>query len=266
MTVKRWMFIVIFILGLTACEGTSDVPDLRIGRQSQTWIDAPLPNSTIPELPYKLMFHGASASGIAEFEVMVNGELITKVLLSSLNINETLFFGEYLWTPGGPGTFLIEVKAIGNEQETSFDQVYVTVRGEEEDQEEEIGEEETPMIAATATPRPITVPTPTNTPESVTGQIKVHLFVDANSNGTQEGSELDYRNIRVSLRPCSCSGRCSESHYANTNDNGNVLFSNLPYGPYCVTTNSGFTPTTTYPVDVNVNSPGLITKNIGYIN
>lgn len=259
MTVKKWIFIVTFIIGLTACEGPPDVADLRIEGQSQTWIDAPLPNSTIPKLPYKLMFHGASASGITEFEVLVNGVSTTKVLPSSADINGTLFLGEFMWTPTAPGLFLIEVKAIGNEGESSSDQVYVTVRGDEE-------QEVIPGTTATATPRPTAEPIATNTPVPEVGQIMIHLFVDANSNGIQDGSDADYRNVRVSLRPCSCSGRCSESHNALTNDNGNALFSNLPYGPYCVTTNSGFTPTTTYPVDVNVNSPARITKNIGYSN
>ena len=259
MTVKRWIFIVIIIVGLTACEGSPDVAGLRIGGQSQTWIDAPLPNSTIPKLPYKLVFHGASASGIAEFEVSINGVLTKKVLPSSTDNNGTLFFGEFLWTPVAPGTFLIEVKAIGNGQDDSSDQVYVTVMGDED-------EEDTPIPTATATPRPITAPAATNTPVPEVGQIRTHLYVDANSNGNQDGSEVDYRNVRVSLRACSCGQRCSESHNASTNDNGNVLFSNLPFGPYCVSTNSGFTPTTTYPVNVNVNSPGLITVNIGYSN
>lgn len=259
MTVKRWIFIVILILGLTACEGSPDVADMRIEGQSQTWIDAPLPNSTIPKLPYKLIFHGASASGIAEFEVLINGVSTTKVLPSSAEMNGTLFFGELMWTPGAPGTYLIEVKAIGNEQDSSSDQVYVTVLGEED-------EEVTPEITATPTPRATTAPIATNPPVTDDGQIKTHLFVDANSNGIQDGSDADYRNVRVSLRPCSCSGRCSESHHATTNDNGNAFFSNLPYGPYCVSTNSGFTPTTTYPVNVNVNSPALNTVSIGYSN
>lgn len=263
MTVKRWIFIVLIIVGLTACEGSPDVADLRNEGQSQTWIDAPLPNSTIPMLPYKLLFHGASASGIAEFDVWING-VLTKVVLPSSTNNGTLFFGEFLWTPVAPGTFLIEVKAIGNGQDSSSDQVYVTVMGDED-------EGDTPIPSATATTRPttaptITAPTATYTPIPEVGQIKVHLFADANSNGTQDGSEVDYRNVRVSLRPCSCSARCSESHHATTNDNGNVLFSNLAYGLYCVSTDSTLTPTTTYPVNVNVNSPALVTKNIGYTN
>jgi hypothetical protein len=259
MTVKRWIFVLIFIVGLTACEGSLDTADLRIGGRSQTWIDAPLPNSIIPLQTYKLMFHGASASGIAEFEVLINGELITKVLLSSSNMNETLYFGEYLWTPAAPGRFLIEIKGIGKKQESSSDQVYVTVRGEVE-------EEETPETAATATPRLTAAPAATNTPVPEVGQIMVHLYVDTNSNGVEDRSDADYRNVRVSLRPCGCSGRCTESHHATTNDDGNAYFTNLPYGPYCVSTTSGFTPTTTYPVNVNVNSPGLITINIGYTN
>ena len=267
MTVKKWIVILIFIVGLTACEGAPDIAEMRIEGQSQTWIDAPLPNSTIPVLPYMLMFHGASANGIAEFEISINGALITTVLPSSTSVNGSLFFGEYFWVPPAPGTFLIEVKAIGNSQASSFAQVYVTVMGDENQTDPaKATATSTTAPTDTATPRPTIPPTVTNTPVPEVGQIKVHLFVDANSSGVQEASEVDYRNVRVSLRPCSCSARCSESHNATTTDNGNALFSNLPYGPYCVTTNSGFTPTTTYPVNVNVNSPALITKNIGYTN
>jgi hypothetical protein len=263
MTVKRWIFIVILIAGLTACEGVPGRTDLSEGfaGQSQTWIDAPLPNSTIPKLPYKLMFHGANANGIAEFEILVDGVSTAKVLPSSTTMNGTLFFGEFMWTPVAPGTFLIEVKAIGNGQDSSSDQVYVTVMGDEEEEEEV-----TPVATATATPRSTTAPAATNTPVPEVGQIKIHLFVDANSNGNQDGSEVDYRNVQVSLRACSCGERCSESQNATTTDSGNAYFGNLPYGSYCVTTNSGFTPTTTYPVSLNVNSPALITKNIGYTN
>jgi hypothetical protein len=267
MTVKRWVLIVIFIVGLTACEASPDDSDMPIEAQGQTWIDAPLPNSKIPMLPYKLMFHGASANGIAEFEVLINGVLTTKVLPSSTGMNGTLFFGEFLWTPVAPGTFLVEVKAIGNSQDSSFAQVYVTVMGEEDQTDPaEAPATSTTVPTDTATPRPTLPPTATNTPAPEVGQIKVHLFVDANSNGSQEAAEVDYRNVRVSLRPCSCSARCNESHNAITNESGNVLFGNLPYGSYCVSTDSGFTPTTTYPVNVNLNSPALITKNIGYTN
>jgi hypothetical protein len=259
MSVKRWIFIAIFIVVLAACEGSPDVTEINIEGQSQTWIDAPLPNATIPLLPYKLIFHGASASGIAEFEILINGVYTATVLPSSTTTNGTLFLGEYSWTPVAPGTFLIEVKAIGKGQETSSAQVYVTVIGDED-------EDVTPVATATATPRSPEAPPATNTPDPEVGQIKTHLFVDANENGVQEGSEADYRNVRVSLRPCSCGQRCSESHNATTNDNGDAYFGNLPYGPYCVSTNSGFNPTTIYPVNVTVNSSALNTIIIGYSN
>ena len=273
MTVKKWIVIVILIFGLAACDeipGRIDLPEDFAG-QSQTWIDAPLPNSTIPKQPYKLMFHGASVSGIAEFEIMINGISTKKVPPSSTDVNGTLFYGEFTWSPPAPGTFLIEVQALGNGQDISSDQVYVIVKGYEQEEEQEVEQEEEQEegeVTPSSTPRPTLAPKPTatNTPVPDVGQIKVHLFVDANSNGSQDGSEIDYRNVRVSLRPCTCGQRCSESHSAITNDNGNVLFSNLPYGPYCVSTNSGFTPTTTYPVNANVNSPGLITVHIGYTN
>ena len=96
MTVKRWIFIAILIIGLTACEGSPEIPDVRIGSLSQTWIDAPLPHSTIPLLPYELTFHGASPSGIAELEVLINGESTKNVLPSSTDMSGALFFGEFL--------------------------------------------------------------------------------------------------------------------------------------------------------------------------
>jgi hypothetical protein len=117
---------------------------------------------------------------------------------------------------------------------------------------------------ATRPPASPTPPPATNTPIPKDGQIKVHLYMDANSNGNQDRGEVDYPNVKVSLANCSCRSSCTTMLNATTNKDGNVLFSNLHYGPYCVTTVSRLTPTTTYPVNVNVNSPSLITKYIGY--
>ena len=46
---------------------------------SQTWIDAPLNNSTLPLIPYTIVFHGASFVGVTEFEIQINGAVIATV-------------------------------------------------------------------------------------------------------------------------------------------------------------------------------------------
>ena len=100
---------------------------------SQTWIDAPLHNSNLPLLPYKLVFHGASFVGVTEFEIQINGALIGTVPPVSSGSGGpqygTLFLGEYEWTPPAPGTYLVQVRAKGNGQFSSPDQVQVTVNG-----------------------------------------------------------------------------------------------------------------------------------------
>lgn len=128
------------ILGLisiifAACEKpiqTLVVPTSPPG-PSQTWIDAPLPNSNLPLLPYKLVFHGASFVGVTEFEIEVNGSLEASVPPISTGSGGsqygTMFMGEYNWNPPAPGTYLIQVRAKGNGAFSSPDQVQVTVGG-----------------------------------------------------------------------------------------------------------------------------------------
>ena len=103
---------------------------------SQTWIDAPQPNSTLPLLPYNLIFHGASFVGVTEFEVKINGNLVASVPpLSSGSGGPnygTLFLGEYLWSPSSPGIYLISVRAKGNGQFSAPDQIQITIKGGKE--------------------------------------------------------------------------------------------------------------------------------------
>ena len=68
--------------------------------------------------------------GITEFEIHINGVLFATTPPASTDPNGTLFYGETLWTPPAPGTYLIEVIAKGNGQVSSPDQVYVTVIGD----------------------------------------------------------------------------------------------------------------------------------------
>jgi hypothetical protein len=103
---------------------------------SQVWIDAPLPYSTIPLLPYKLVFHGASFVGLTEFEIKIDGTVITTtppVSSGSGGPNYgTMFLGEYTWHPPGPGTYLISIRALGNGEYSPPALVEVTVSGGKE--------------------------------------------------------------------------------------------------------------------------------------
>ncbi len=152
MKAKIWIIIGILSIVLAACDQPKRATALPTSPPgpSQTWIDAPLHNSTIPLLPYKLVFHGASFVGVTEFEIQINGALIGTVPPVSSGSGGpqygTLFLGEYEWTPPAPGTYLIQVRAKGNGQFSSPDQVQVTVSG------------------GKSTPVPFEpIPTPTNT-------------------------------------------------------------------------------------------------------
>lgn len=153
MKAKVWMIIVgLFSIVAAACnqpERATVFPSPAPG-PSQTWIDDPLPNSNLPLLPYKIVFHGASFVGVTEFELQINGVVIATVPPVSSGSGGpqygTMFLGEYTWNPPAPGTYLIRVRAKGNGQFSPPDQVQVTVGGGKD------------------TPLPLEpVPTPTNT-------------------------------------------------------------------------------------------------------
>jgi len=130
-----WIIIGLISIFFAACDGpieTLAFPTSPPG-PNQTWIDAPLPNSTLPLLQYKLVFHGASFVGVTEFEIKINGvaEAAVPPLTSSSGGSQygTLFTGEYNWNPPAPGIYLILVRAKGNGIYSSPDQVQVTVDG-----------------------------------------------------------------------------------------------------------------------------------------
>jgi len=139
MTARKWIIIAILCVVLTACNQTQGVTDLCIdcAEQNQTWIMDPLPFSTIPMAPYNILFHSASSVVIDGFDVQINGVLIATVLpdpSTGVGANEQpLYFGETLWTPPAPGTYLIEVIAIENGQASSSAYVQITVIDDEDE-------------------------------------------------------------------------------------------------------------------------------------
>ncbi len=131
---RKWLFLALLFLVITACECTSNDPIALVPtpRPKQPWIDSPLPNSIIPLHPFKIIFHGASDVEITEFEISVNGNLIASEPPISTDPNETLFFGEYLWVPPAPGIYTIVVRAFEEEQVSYPAKVQITVIGYDE--------------------------------------------------------------------------------------------------------------------------------------
>jgi hypothetical protein len=127
---KTLILLIGFSIAVAACGGLSTPSP----GPNQTWIDAPLPNSNLPEAPYLLQFHAASHLGVDQFEVRVNGALLGSMppqpLVGEGGPLGTLFYGQYEWTPPGPGEYLIGVLAkSGNGGVGPQVEVQVTVGG-----------------------------------------------------------------------------------------------------------------------------------------
>lgn len=108
----RFLFGILF-LGLTAC--TKDAPVRPTPSLIEAWIDAPLHQSTIPLETYTIVYHGASSSGIDQFQVRIDGTILDESAPTSTGSGGsqygTLFMGESDWLPSAPGTYMISVRA-----------------------------------------------------------------------------------------------------------------------------------------------------------
>lgn len=137
-----YVSILLILLGVAAA-CTPTPPPL-----SQTWIDKPLQNMTIPVAPYTIGFHAASLNGISQFEVRVDGvvqDVVTPLSTGSGGNGTTLFYSEYQWTPPGPGSYQIQVRAMNGYSEYGpAAQVDVTVQAQAYVQLEPTEEDPTP--------------------------------------------------------------------------------------------------------------------------
>jgi hypothetical protein len=120
---KEYLVVVLLLIliGFAACQPQNETAMNATYGGPLAWVDAPLPDSTIPLGPYSIVFHGADEEGVDEFEVHVNGikEAIVPVQPSLFNNNPgTLYFAQYDWSPPAPGTYLIEIYAR-NQRATS---------------------------------------------------------------------------------------------------------------------------------------------------
>ena len=78
----------------------------------QAWIDAPLPEMHIPLAPYEFVAHGTDQGGISQLEWILDGASLG--IVDAKNTAENLATFVYLWTPPGPGTYTLQVRAKNN--------------------------------------------------------------------------------------------------------------------------------------------------------
>jgi hypothetical protein len=183
MKIKLWVILCIVTIIFTACE----IPEESLPTpepKSLVWIDAPLDGSWLPMKPNKLVFHGASYSGISQFDVQVNGLSVALVTPGSTESGGaqfgTLFMGEYLWTPPAPGTYIITVFAVSGGQSGSSAQAQVIIGNAEEAKEApaEVPADEPALEVITETPAPAATATvtPTSEPQACMLTALVNLF------------------------------------------------------------------------------------------
>ena len=108
----RYLCFITLISVLVGCNGK------QIVRQSinipgfdapQAWIDAPLPETHIPLAPYEFVAHGTDQRGVSQLEWILDGASLG--IVDAKNSAEKLATFMVLWTPPGPGTYTLQVKA-----------------------------------------------------------------------------------------------------------------------------------------------------------
>lgn len=201
----RGIIFTIFVLLGAACgpTPTPPTPTPEPG-PSQVWITTPASGVTLPMAPVGLEFEGASFVGVTEFEIRVNGSVDATVAplgSSSCGANcGTKFFGEYLWTPPGIGTYTIALRALGNGQYSQSVEINIKI---ENVVEVEPGEE----IPALPTPTPIlplpeaelpVLPTSTPLPEVIIPE-KVIVTGLQNAN-CREGGGNEYEIVDTLMK------------------------------------------------------------------
>jgi hypothetical protein len=157
-TMKKVM-ITILMLGLVVLSACGPRQSLRAAYAggSQTWIDAPLPGSSLPLAEVEIVAHASSPDGIASFEIDLNGQPLTSIDPAPGSLDPNFKTMRYSWQPAAAGKYLIEVGAVDSKhQNIPPAQALVQVDGVATS---------TPTLVATETSTPTFTPTqvPTNT-------------------------------------------------------------------------------------------------------
>jgi hypothetical protein len=96
--------LVLACLWLAACG-----PQGAFGGSPLAWIDAPLDGSTFPVTPLDVISHAADPSGITQFELRVNGALVSSD--ASPDTKSALATISQSWSPAAPGDYTLQVRA-----------------------------------------------------------------------------------------------------------------------------------------------------------
>ncbi len=152
------VLIAVFLSGCGASQANSG--------QTQSWIDAPLNNSTLPLAPVKVISHSSDPASITQVELSVNGAVIRTD--SNQDTSQTLVTMSQDWTPSAPGTYTLQVRAQNTAGHWSdYAVVNVTVEGQPTDTQ-------TPVVSPT---RVVTLtPSLTPTPVSPTFTLNENAF------------------------------------------------------------------------------------------
>jgi hypothetical protein len=112
-----------------------------------SWIDQPLDGSRLPVAPVVLQAHAADADGAATIEFYIDDGLLASVPAGGSRLGEASF----QWTPPGPGTYTVSVRAADSSGNLGSPEMIEIVVGEQ------------PSASATPTPAPA-AGTPSITP------------------------------------------------------------------------------------------------------
>lgn len=162
---------VCLMLYLTSCMGSTSGP--------QVWVDQPLEeNNPVNTDPLILQAHASDVEGVANILFFVDNTEIQRVTTGG----ERLGSATVEWTPPGPGTYVIQVKASNHTGIMGAPaRVVVIVRDEitEPKEENETPDESilpTPSLSPTTTPSlsPTTTPSPPTVTPSITPKLDTH--------------------------------------------------------------------------------------------
>jgi hypothetical protein len=165
MNSKLRIILLLVCMGIVSCN--KSVPVRPTPPFNQTWIDAPLHESTLPMGTHTIVYHAAGDPGIEVFEVRVDGVLIDTAAPISTGSGGsqygTLFHSETSWTPSAPGTYLIAVRSKNSGGPFGLPaQAQVTIESDVQ-----LQASTPPAIVPLQTPTSTPTPTATATPTPV---------------------------------------------------------------------------------------------------
>ena len=109
---NKYFTIVLLLTGmlLAACGPSRVGYTLAEVTGPQAWFDAPLPNTVCyPPSPCQVVVHGSDPGGLTQFEFVVNGKVESTI--PSPDTQDSLVTLSHDWTPPGPGTYALQIRA-----------------------------------------------------------------------------------------------------------------------------------------------------------